>query len=129
MCRRKFETRGLRQGGAEDQLFLLNMTGDDSGHATFNQVCDSLPIALSIAKKFDPELVIFVPAHDGDLDGQRKFCFRCLKVQCEVAAGSESHVALYSATCLRKIEEGSFCRAVVGLDIGRVPHVPSWAIP
>lgn len=35
----------LRQGGVEDQLFLVSIAGDDREHATFDQVRDSLPIA------------------------------------------------------------------------------------
>jgi hypothetical protein len=46
--------------------------GDDFW--TFDQLRDSLAIAMGITKKFDAKLVVFMPAYNGDLNGD----WRCL---------------------------------------------------
>lgn len=43
---------------------MLNMSGSSRAFATFNQIRDSLAIALGVAQKLNTELVVFVPAHD-----------------------------------------------------------------
>ena len=61
--------RRLRGGGTESQFFMLNVIGNGRGFATFDQIGDSLAIALGVPKKLDAELVILVPPHDGNFDG------------------------------------------------------------
>lgn len=54
----------------------MNVGGNRRSFATFDQIGDSLTNSLCIPKKFDTELVISVPAHDGDLDGWRRLFFQ-----------------------------------------------------
>ncbi len=54
----------LRSDWAESQFRLNRLVGNDRSFATFNQIGYLLTDSLCIAKKLDPELIIFVPAHD-----------------------------------------------------------------
>ena len=108
---------------------MLSVVGKGRAFATFNQLDNSFSVALGIPKKLDAELVVFVPAHDGDLDGKRRLCFSSIDVQRKVAPRSQGHVALHSASRCGEIEEGPFSSTVVGLDAGGIPHIHSWAAP
>jgi hypothetical protein len=114
---------------AKSQFGLNKLVGKDRSFAPFDQICDSFTNTLSIPQKFNAELVVSVPAYNGNLDREGRFNFRGFDVQREVASRSQGDVTLHSAACCRDVEERSFCGAVVGLDAGRIPHVPSWAIP
>jgi hypothetical protein len=70
----------LRGNWAEDQFLLLNWIGDSRCLATFDQICDSLTIAVGITKELDPELIVIVPPDNGHLDGEWRFYVRHINV-------------------------------------------------
>jgi hypothetical protein len=130
MCSEKTpERRRLRGDGAERRFCFNSLVRYRRCFAAFYQIGEVLTDSLGVPKKLDTELVVFVPAHNGDFDGERSFYFRGLDVEREVASRSQGDVALHSAARDRKIEEYSFCRAVVRLDAGRISHMLSCATP
>lgn len=113
----------LRGDGAENQFCFNWLVCTSRSFAAFDQIGEVLTDSLCVPKKLDTELVVFVPTHDGDFDGKRRFCFRRLDVQREVAAWCQGDGTLHAASRWREIEEGSFSRAIVGLDAGGVPDI------
>lgn len=79
------ERKRLRGDCAEGQFFLLSRSRNSGSFATFDEISNSLAIALGVAKKLNAELIVFVPAHDGDLDGERRLGFGSFDVQRQVA--------------------------------------------
>lgn len=61
---------GVYAETAEGQFFLLSRSRNSGSFATFDEISNPLAIALGVAKKLNAELIVFVPAHDGDLDGE-----------------------------------------------------------
>jgi hypothetical protein len=120
---------GLHADWLRGQFHFNRLVGNERNYATLDQICDSLAVALGVPKKLDAELIVFVPPHDGDFDGKRRFYFRSFEVQGEVASRDQNHVALHSAACCREIEEYPFRCAVVGLNAGGIPHILSRATP
>ncbi len=124
MCSGKIpEGRRLRGDGAENRFCFNRLVQTCRSVAAFDQISEVLTDSLCVPKKLDAKLVVFVPTHDGDLDGEGSFYFGRLDVEREIAARSQGDVALHSAARGRKIEEYSFCRAVVRLDAGGVPDI------
>lgn len=123
------ERRRLRGDGAEGRFCVNRLVRYRRCFAAFDQIGEVLTDSLGVPKKLDTQLVVFVPAHDGEFDGEGSFYFRRLDVEREVASRSQGDVALHSAARGRKIEEYSFCCAVVRLDAGRISNMLSCATP